>query len=300
MSTIDKIARLTQQNTEFDMELRKRLNVASANSVLSDDERINDIYEYCIEDIIKKQATEFYADFPLQTIKDRLIGDYIRMESFRRKDNFEDFCLSLYQQIECMTNKLCENKDLSDITEIMWGHPAYLKIEKGKDTSIYNRGGDYTIASLLFPGNNKQSGNTNAFVKSRISLQTQYAMDKIRTIVYFLGYKAMMKSGDYDSFVEITSLLNDIYQCRNMNHRGNSQNQWEKETFDRIFPLKSLYYFKFLGVLAQYVEYIKEGWGYIPELKKYSESIEKQNISAPQPKVLGKIELKDDGRKHLK
>ena len=300
MSTIDKIARLTQQNTEFDMELRKRLNVASANSVLSDDERINDIYEYCIEDIIKKQATEFYADFPLQTIKDRLIGDYIRMESFRRKDNFEDFCLSLYQQIECMTNKLCENKDLSDITEIMWGHPAYLKIEKGKDTSIYNRGGDYTIASLLFPGNNKQSGNTNAFVKSRISLQTQYAMDKIRTIVYFLGYKAMMKSGDYDSFVEITSLLNDIYQCRNMNHRGNSQNQWEKETFDRIFPLKSLYYFKFLGVLAQYIEYIKEGWGYIPELKKYSESIEKQNISAPQPKVLGKIELKDDGRKHFK
>lgn len=300
MSTIDKIARLTQQNTEFDMELRKRLNVASANSVLSDDERINDIYEYCIEDIIKKQATEFYADFPLQTIKDRLIGDYIRMESFRRKDNFEDFCLSLYQQIECVTNKLCENKDLSDITEIMWGHPAYLKIEKGKDTSIYNRGGDYTIASLLFPGNNKQSGNTNAFVKSRISLQTQYAMDKIRTIVYFLGYKAMMKSGDYDSFVEITSLLNDIYQCRNMNHRGNSQNQWEKETFDRIFPLKSLYYFKFLGVLAQYVEYIKEGWGYIPELKKYSESIEKQNISAPQPKVLGKIELKDDGRKHFK
>ena len=300
MSTIDKIARLTQQNTEFDMELRKRLNVASANSVLSDDERINDIYEYCIEDIIKKQATEFYADFPLQTIKDRLIGDYIRMESFRRKDNFEDFCLSLYQQIECMTNKLCENKDLSDITEIMWGHPAYLKIEKGKDTSIYNRGGDYTIASLLFPGNNKQSGNTNAFVKSRISLQTQYAMDKIRTIVYFLGYKAMMKSGDYDSFVEITSLLNDIYQCRNMNHRGNSQNQWEKETFDRIFPLKSLYYFKFLGVLAHYVEYIKEGWGYIPELKKYSESIEKQNISAPQPKVLGKIELKDDGRKHFK
>ena len=300
MSTIDKIARLTQQNTEFDMELRKRLNVASANSVLSDDERINDIYEYCIEDIIKKQATEFYADFPLQTIKDRLIGDYIRMESFRRKDNFEDFCLSLYQQIECMTNKLCENKDLSDITEIMWGHPAYLKIEKGKDTSIYNRGGDYTIASLLFPGNNKQSGNTNAFVKSRISLQTQYAMDKIRTIVYFLGYKAMMKSGDYDSFVEITSLLNDIYQCRNMNHRGNSQNQWEKETFDRIFPLKSLYYFKFLGVLAQYVEYIKEGWGYKKKKKKYSESIEKQNISAPQPKVLGKIELKDDGRKHFK
>lgn len=292
-STIDKITRLTQQNAEFDMELRKQLNVASANSVLSEDERINQIYEYCIEEIIRKQANEFYTDFPLQSIKDTLIGDFIRMESFRRKDNFGDFCLSLYQQIECITNKLCEKKDLSDITEKMWGQPAYLKIEKDKEPSIYSRSGDYTIASLLF-------GKTNAFEKSRKSLQAQYAIDKIRTIVYFLGYKAKMKNSDFDSFLEITSLLNDIYQCRNMNHRGNTQNQWEKDTYDKIIPLKSLYYFKFLGVLAQYVEYIKEGWGYIPELKKYSDSIEKQKISAPQPKVFGKIELKDDGRKRFK
>lgn len=292
-STIDKITRLTQQNAEFDMELRKQLNVASANSVLSEDERINQIYEYCIEEIIRKQANEFYTDFPLQSIKDTLIGDFIRMESFRRKDNFGDFCLSLYQQIECITNKLCEKKDLSDITEKMWGQPAYLKIEKDKEPSIYSRSGDYTIASLLF-------GKTNAFEKSRKSLQAQYAIDKIRTIVYFLGYKAKMKNSDFDSFLEITSLLNDIYQCRNMNHRGNTQNQWEKDTYDKIIPLKSLYYFKFLGVLAQYVEYIKEGWGYIPELKKYSDSIEKQKISAPQPKVLCKIELKDDGRKRFK
>lgn len=261
MSTIDKITRLTQQNAEFDMELRKQLKVASANSVLSEDERINQIYEYCIEEIIRKQANEFYKDFPLQSIKDTLIGDFVRMESFRRKDNFGDFCLALYQQIECMTNRLCEKKELSDITEKMWGYPAYLKVEKGKELSIYNRSGDYTIASLLF------RDKTNAFEKSRKSLQTQYAIDKIRIIVYFLGYKAMMKGSDYDSFIEITLLLNDIYQCRNMNHRGNSQNQWEKETFARIIPLKSLYYFKFLGVLAQYVEYIKEGWGYIPELK---------------------------------
>ena len=59
ISTINKITRLTQQNAEFDMELRKQLNVASANSVLSDDERINEIYEYCIEKIITPQANEF-------------------------------------------------------------------------------------------------------------------------------------------------------------------------------------------------------------------------------------------------
>ena len=256
------------------------------------DERINQIYEYCIEEIIRKQAKEFYEDFPLQSIKETLIGDFVRMESFRRKDNFGDFCLALYQQIECMTNKLCEEKVLSDITEKMWGHPAYLKIEDGKEPSIDRRSGKYTIASLLFVD--------KAFEKSRKSLQTQYATDKIRTIVYFLGYEAKMKNSDFDSFVEITSLLSDIYQCRNMNHRGNSLNQWEKNTYDKIIPLKSLYYFKFLGVLAQYVEYIKKGWGYIPELKKYSDSIEKQKISAPQLNIVDKIELKDDGRKRFK
>lgn len=83
----------------------------------------------------------------------------------------------------------------------------------------------------------------------------------------------MMKGIDYKSFVEITSLLNDIYQCRNMNHRGNTQSQWEKETFDRIIPLKSLYYFKFLGVLAQYVEYIKEGYPYIPTILNFCKTI---------------------------
>ncbi|MBO8458865.1 MAG: hypothetical protein IAA73_00805 [Bacteroidetes bacterium] len=300
ISTIDKITKLTQQNTEFDIELRKRLNVSSANSVLSEDERINQIYEYCIEKIIRQQAIEFYADFPLESIKTILIEDYVRMESFRRKDNFGDFCLSLYQQIECMTNKLCETRELSEITEKMWGYPAYLKIEKGKDPSINSRSCDYTIASLLFPGNNKRTGNTNAFEKSRISLQTQYAIDKIRTIVYFLGYKAMMKGSDYDSFVEITSLLNDIYQCRNMNHRGNSQNQWEKETIDRIIPLKSFYYFKFLGVLAQYIEYIKEGYTHIPTLLDFCKTIQPQKIEGPNIKSVGFLSPEELARRTKK
>ena len=277
ISTIDKIARLTQQNTEFDMELRKRLNVASANSVLSVDERINQIYEYCIEDIIKKQAEEFYADFPIHSIKDILIRDFIRMESFRRKDNFGDFCLSLYQQIECMTNKLCEEgSDLSYIAEKMWECPAYLSKEKSSIDDRYDDGN--TIAELLF--------YPNVSEKSSISLHEQYAIDKINTIVYFLGYKAMLKFSDNTSFREIKYLLKGIYQCRNMNHRGSSQSQWQNNIIAKIIPLKSLYYFKFLGVLAQYIEYIKEGWGYIPELRKYSESIEKQKISDSQPKVV--------------
>ncbi|MDY5921676.1 MAG: hypothetical protein SPJ54_04905 [Candidatus Onthomorpha sp.] len=250
------------------MKLRKQLRVASANSGLLDDERINQIYEYCIEEVIRQQATEFYADFPLCTIKDDLIEDFVRMEFFRRKDNFGDFCLALYQQIERMTNTILSDERLSDITKSMWELPAYLNTKECKNPPIFVRsyrsyGSDYTIAKLLFPYENKQSGNSNASEKIAIPLQKQSAKDKMRIIVYFLGYKAMMKSSDYDSFKEVTSLLKDIYQCRNMNHRGNSPSP---EIQDRILPLKSLYYFKFLGVLAQYVEYIKEGYDYLPTI----------------------------------
>ena len=121
--------------------------------------------------------------------------------------------------------------------------------------------------------------------------------------IYCLGHAEVISAkapNYYEYYKEFTNLLSDIYQCRNMNHRGNTQNQWEKNTYDKIIPLKSLYYFKFLGVLVQYVEYIKKGLGYIPELKKYSDSIEKQKISAPQLNIVGQIDLKDDGRKRFK
>lgn len=289
-STLNKIIQLTEQNPEFGVELRKKLGMtSSANSVLKEDERINQIYEYCIEKILRQQAIEFYSDFPLKSIKDILIDDFIRMEAFRRKDNFGDFCLSLYQQIECMTNRLCEKKELSEIAETLWGYPAYIKTEKDKQPSIGDRIGDYTIASLVFPGNNKQSGNSNAFEKSRKALQSQYAIDKIRAIVYFVGYKATMKNSDYFAYVEITDLLNDIYQCRNMNHRGNTQNQWEQETFERIIPLKSFYYFKFMGVLAQYIEFIKNGYVEINNILGYCKSITPKKVEGSQLKIQGYI-----------
>lgn len=301
MSTVDRIIKLTQQSDEFDSELRKRLSIASANSVVIDDERISQIYEYCIEKIIRKQAEEFYADFPVKSIVPILVEDFVRMESFRRKDNFGDFCLSLYQQIECMTNKICEDSDLNDITSKMWGCPAYVKVEKNKPIEISSRlSGDYCIANLVFPGQNKKTGNLFSFEKSQSSLQTQVAKDKIKIIVYFLGYKTMMKNSDYDSYKDFTSLLADIYQCRNMNHRGNTLNDWETAIFERIYPLKSFYYFKFMGGLAQYVDYIKSGIDFIPEIKKYSDSIEKQKVAVPRLKVVGKIDIEDDGRKRFK
>lgn len=130
-STIEKIVQLSKQNPEFDAELRKRLEItSSANYALVEDERISQIYEYCIEKVIRSQAIDFYKDFPLKSIIPTIVEDFARMETFRRKDNFGDFCLSLYQQIECITNKLCTNPSLSAVVEKMMGHSPYVKSGK--------------------------------------------------------------------------------------------------------------------------------------------------------------------------
>lgn len=289
--TLDKIVQLTKQNPEFDKELRKALGIKpSANSVSIDDERINQIYEYCIEQIIRRQAKEFYNNFPIETIIPQLVEDYVSMEFCRRKDNFENFCLALYQQIENITNKLCETKALSDIVEKMWAYPAYVK--EGK---IDNRpDSEYSIAKLIFPGLNNRY-----FERSKVTLQSQYASEKIRIIVYYLGYKAALENKDYDSYVEYTSLMNDIYQCRNMNHRGNTLTEWEQSTLNRILPMKSFYYFKFLGALAQYIKFIEEGLLALNEISQYAESLEVKKVKADGPKILGRIELSEKDKKRF-
>jgi hypothetical protein len=292
-SVLHKVVQLTRQNPEFNAELRKALEIAPpAMSVSIADERINQIYEYCIEQIIRRQASEFYADFPITSITPQLIADFVNMEFFRRKDDFGNFCIALYQQIENITNKLCENRNLSFIVDKMWAYPAYVK-----DGIINDRPeSEYCIAKLIFPGENKKTGQPYYFEKSKGSLQTQYANDKIRIIIYFLGYRAAMKNSDYDSFKEITSIMNDIYQCRNMNHRGNTLTEWEEKTLNRILPMKSFCYFLYLGTLAQYIQFIKDGLNEFEQIYEYAKSLEDKKIKLEGPKVLYKIELSEEDK----
>ena len=175
ISAIDKIVRLCAQDPEFDNELRKRLGIPTPlTSISLDDDRINQIYEYCMEKVVRKQAEDFYSDFPIPSIINNLVDDYCRMEFFRRKDAFGDFCLALYQQIECISNKICSIPDLNIIAEHFWGYPAYVKSGKDIKISINNRKDDseYSIASLVFM--------SKAVEKSKTALHAQYAIDNMK------------------------------------------------------------------------------------------------------------------------
>ena len=267
ISAIEKIVRLCEQDSEFDRELRKRLGGAASFSSTSLDEEPS---SRSMERNVRKLAENFYSDFPIPSLIAILVDDYCRMEFFRRKDAFGDFCLALYRQIECITNILCSNPDLNIIAEHLWGYPAYVKSGQDIQTSIDNRkeDSDFSTASLVF------FNQIKVVEKSKSALYDLYAIDKIRAVVYFLGYKATMKSSDFDGYKELTSLLSDIYLCRKMNNRGTTaQTEWEKETIDRIYARKAVYYIKFLGALTLFVEQVKDGWENIDEMKRYAESL---------------------------
>lgn len=265
--------------------------------------KIDYIYEYCIESIIKQQAKDFYSKFPLQEIIPNLMSDFIRMEKFRRQNNFEDFCIALYQQIECITNKICSNSLLAMSVEKMWSCGAYIKswdpiANKPIEPSLSNRSTDnFSIAKLVLIDTPQDSYQS----KSLRTLQGQYAIDKIRIVVYYLGYQALMKNSDYESYRDVTSTLNDIYQCRNLNHRGNPVTEKSQQIIDRVLSQKSYHYLKFMGVLTQYVSYIQNNLSYLKEIYDYAKTITPKKI-IEQPKIVGKIELSktDTNKKRFK
>lgn len=295
-TTIQKIKLLAEQNPEFDLELKKLVSYTPANPAIENDKRINEIHEYCIERTIRKQAEEFYSNFPLTSLTPKLKEDYIRMESFRRRDNFEDFCLALYQQIEFITNHLCENSDLEQITSKMWDCHAYTLSNDFNNQQPKGNISRYPIAQLIFYGNDKDTGEPNYKQQKKNPLKSLSAYQKIRVVIYFIGYNAKFRHKDYDPYVEFTNSMYDIYQCRNMNHRGGPKNEKSQAIYCRILPLKSFYYFKFLGTLAQYVECIKKGIPHIPDLKEFCETT---NNLQGFPKIIGKIILNEEDTKRF-
>ena len=84
-SALDRILLLTQQDAEFNNELRKRLGMDSAAiSHITDTEKIEHIYELCVEEILRQQAENFYEQFQSFSDKYLLIDDYVNMGHAQR------------------------------------------------------------------------------------------------------------------------------------------------------------------------------------------------------------------------
>lgn len=260
-----------------------KLNIGSSDNIT-----LKDIKEYCIEEILKEQAEEFYKDFPIEVLKSQLIKDFVKMEMWRRRNNLQEFCLALYQQVENIVNFIANVNIVSDVVLALITAPAYLSNE-AKSINERNDKSTYRIANLLFI---KEAG-----VKAHKIVAEQLALDKFRIIYYFICKQGRIKANQYDEFVKETDLLRDIYLLRNQNHRGNKLADWEIPIDKRIKNNSTIHYFRFLDFLATFVQGIKDGFPISDELIEYSKNYTPVSI-LEGPKVVGKIELKDYGKKN--
>lgn len=272
-------------NQWFAKELYKILAPAS-------DARISDIHEQCIESILKEQATEFYKDFVIEDIRPQLIADFIKMEHWRRRNNIQEFGLAIFQQIECITNRLSQDDTLCEVFRTMMDALCYVDSFNPMVVNRYEQS-SYTIGQLLFMH--------DAPTKSKEILPQQWTFDKFKAINYFVCHKACLTNFQFNQFVEENNIFGEIYALRNLNHRGNELTNKERERLQKIEENPSRTFLTFISFLSWFIDSVNNGFPLSKELKEYAQT-DFSGVRKPEigPKVIKKIDLPPDNRKRFK
>lgn len=238
-----------KENEWFKRELVVKFS--SSGSTILASPQIDEIYEHCLRLIIKGHAEKFYLDFKLLDIKEKLIEDFIRMEKFRRDDNFEDFCLAAYQQLESIISKLIADPIFIDYFRQNKELSALLKYDQL--TQSFVRRGNQTIGKLIFltSDNNKISNFLNG------AISNWYFNHKFRAVLFLYYFNKEIKTNT-DLFDRVYDVGNFLYQGRNLNHRGAVQSQYQQDIIDDLIPNQHKYYFKFLGFLEDFITSINK------------------------------------------
>ena len=226
-------------------EILKTIGETSPVEEIAKHSVIQNIHEYCIEQKIEKQATEFYNSFPIQEIKDQLIQDYKKMEHERRRDDFENFCLCLYQQIENITNYLFESGVVATWNNVKHNIAIKSLYDINQKKYVLPANGGISIEKLVFQ-------NTNPID----DLSKWHANRKLRAILYFFYCGREVIRDDY-AFNSIYFAHEEIYQMRNQNHRGSKPSEYQQKTLNKIHGNESKYYFKFCGFLQDFITQIE-------------------------------------------
>ena len=208
------------------------------------DARISDIHEQCIESILKEQATEFYKDFVIEDIRPQLIADFIKMEHWRRRNNIQEFGLAIFQQIECITNRLSQDDTLCEVFRTMMDALCYVDSFNPMVVNRYEKS-SYTIGQLLFMH--------DAPTKSKEILPQQWTFDKFKAINYFVCHKACLTNFQFNQFVEENNIFGEIYALRNLNHRGNELTDKERERLQKIEENPSRTFLTFISFLSWFI-----------------------------------------------
>ena len=156
-STLDKVIRLTQQNTEFGSELRKALQIKSSVHSVNIEATITDDVQ-AIREALEIRANKSIAyDFVRhQRLRDQLIIDNLRMENAalnlqqNEKERFYTFCVNAFYQVENIINYYF-HETYPNITDLLTIIEYFTSTEVDKQGNSYQfkrKGKEQNVASI--------------------------------------------------------------------------------------------------------------------------------------------------------
>src|SRR5574344_199465 len=246
--------------------------------------KIDEIYEFCIHKNMLQQANSVYNSFIIPSIKDKLISRYIKMERARRENDFADFGLSVYQQIELIVNTIAEDEKVEYVVEKMMKTPYQTRSDNERDriTSKSDGTGSTSIGNFVLI-NSANAGKSRA-QKMSIPLRDQFATDKFRLVVFFVCFKGMIRSGkiynpdslkseyykDYDEWTHYTQICSDIYTIRNRVHSGKEPSEYEDTKYEELTRNPEQTFLSFLSFLYFFIQGVNTGYPISKELLDFS------------------------------
>lgn len=256
------------------------------------DAKISDIHEQCLESILAQQANEFYKDFVITTIRPQLIADFIKMEHWRRRNNIYEFCLAMYQQVECIISYISRNNTLCDVYQSMMDCLCYVEAYTPAVDNRYSKS-DYTVAQLLFMH--------DAPAKSKDILPSLSAYYKFKAINYFVCHQTMLTNYQFNQFVEENRIFGELYALRNRVHRGNDLTEKEIERTKNVESNPSRGFLTLTAFLTWFIDNVNKGYPLSKELIDYSKT-DFSTVRKPLigPKIVGKIDIPEAKSKRNK
>lgn len=231
--------------------------------------KISEIHEQCIEEILKKQAKDFYKDFVLSDIRGQLESDFVKMEHWRRRNNIQEFCMALYQQIEAITNYIGREPEFNLIWRNIRGAGFFVDVKDNEKRSIQKR--YYPKSKSIEQGVILNSDNYGK------ELSELGAMDKFKAILFLVVYKTNVDCNNVTFFNSDFFQGSDIYKMRNLNHRGNIYDKTKSERQDNILNNPTFAMSSLLGFYARFVLGINNGYHISKELIELAEICCKAN-----------------------
>ena len=217
-------------------ELLDELLIQLSPLLSTGEQRLDAIYELCLEKIVKEQAKAFYKDFPIEELRPQLVDDFIRMERARRRDDFDEFCLNVYKQIE-------------NIVGYYFSNEVFLK-----DVGTH-------IEEIAYETDKVKKQHADIFIidqghRAALNLKDLYWNEKFNCVLYWNCFHKKWND-EYESMKRKGSQLQ---QCRNKVHPGSTPTEYQKNILDEVLPYKYQYYLKFTSLLSVFVERITESF----------------------------------------